>query len=217
MPDLILDALAHIPDVFFIQIGSNDGVANDPLHQLIITHRSWRGIFVEPLSTVYDRLVTNYCEESRFTFVNAAITTATGHCDFYSVSESASSLLPDRYRPWSTQLGSLDRAHILRHFDGILAPFVVCNQIECLTLRDLLSMHNVSAVDLLHIDAEGADFSILLQLDFLRYAPRVILYEHKHLSHADASSATSVLVQAGYSVTHFADDTLAVRARSNVA
>lgn len=43
----------------FIQIGSNDGLANDPLREFVLSKR-WKGILVEPVPYLFDRLIDNY-------------------------------------------------------------------------------------------------------------------------------------------------------------
>src|ERR1700692_184685 len=55
---------------FFVNIGANDGVAGDPLVDLI-RHNGWcKGIFVEPVSFLFERLRKNYGSSDRFIFEN---------------------------------------------------------------------------------------------------------------------------------------------------
>jgi len=69
----ILKAVAGKPAVFFVQVGSNDGVQGDPIHDLIVSRESWRGIFIEPIDFLFQRLRKNYGEAERFVFENVAI------------------------------------------------------------------------------------------------------------------------------------------------
>jgi hypothetical protein len=80
-----------------------------------------------------------------------------------------------------------------------------------LTFRQLCEKHNVSRLDLLHIDAEGADAEILEQVDFRKYQPSVVLYEHNHLSEGDQENVNQMLDRAGYTCVRIRIDTLAVR------
>jgi hypothetical protein len=80
-----------------------------------------------------------------------------------------------------------------------------------LTFRQLCEKHNVSRLDLLHIDAEGADAEILEQVDFRKYQPSVVLYEHNHLSEGDQENVNQMLDRAGYKCVRIRIDTLAVR------
>jgi len=46
-------------DVFFIQIGANDGKTYDYIYP-IARDRGWRGVLVEPIGYLFSRLVENY-------------------------------------------------------------------------------------------------------------------------------------------------------------
>src|SRR4051812_3099016 len=48
--------LAKRDEVFFVQIGSNDGKRNDPIHDLAIGNESWNGLFVEPVPQLFEKL-----------------------------------------------------------------------------------------------------------------------------------------------------------------
>ncbi|EIC31006.1 MULTISPECIES: FkbM family methyltransferase [Methylomicrobium] len=49
------------------------------------------------------------------------------------------------------------------------------------TLADILHDHDITALDFLSIDVEGAELDVLLGFDFMQYHPRLILLEDKHL------------------------------------
>ena len=72
-------------------------------------------------------------------------------------------------------------------------------------------------LDLLHIDAEGSDGEILEQVDFTKYQPNVLLYEHSHLSKADQQNASQLLDRTGYECVRIGIDTLAVRRAASTA
>ena len=62
----ILKSLNEKDQVFFVQVGSNDGIRGDPIHELIIANKKWRGIFIEPVRFFFDRLKHNYGNSNRF-------------------------------------------------------------------------------------------------------------------------------------------------------
>lgn len=88
---------------------------------------------------------------------------------------------------------------------------MVSASVNCLTFHQLCEKHSMSRLDLLHIDAEGADAEILEQVDFTKYQPSVVLYEHKHLSEGDQQNVNEMLDRAGYECVRIRIDTLAVR------
>jgi hypothetical protein len=53
---------------------------------------------------------------------------------------------------------------------------------------------------------------VLKQIDFARYRPKLILYEHRHLNDADRTAAASLLSREGYRLIDCGPlDTMAVR------
>ena len=215
-PDLtiqqrILRALDRKPKVFFVQVGSNDGVQGDPIHDLIISHKNWSGIFIEPIDFCFQRLRNNYGVDERFVFENVAIGTERGTKAFYYVSEKARRDLDLPY--WHDQLGSFDKSHITRALGEQMLPYVVEEDVECLPLQDVLDRNGVETIDLVHIDTEGFDYKVLSQLDLRRYQPSIILFEHHLLPQEEFAQARNQLRDAGYRLLQYGNDTLAVRKR----
>ena len=204
----IVKTVGSKPSVFFIQVGSNDGVQGDPIHDLIVSREGWRGIFIEPIDFLFQRLRNNYGNADRFIFENVAIGTEKGSKKFYYVSEKAKELdLPY----WHDQLGSFDKAHITRALGEELIPYIVEEDIECLPLQDVLDRNRVDAIDLLHIDTEGFDYKVLSQLDLKRYKPSIILFEHHLLSDDEFGKARKLLRGSGYRLLQYGNDILAIR------
>src|SRR5688572_4948675 len=207
--DQILKALASKRSVFFVQVGSNDGVQGDPIHDLIVERESWRGIFIEPIDFLFQRLRGNYGNSERFIFENVAIGTENGSKKFYYVSEKARTELDLPY--WHDQLGSFDKAHITKALGEQMLPYIVEEDVECLPLQAVLDRNAVDAIDLIHIDTEGFDYKVLSQLDLERYKPSVILFEHDLLPDDEFVKARKLLRGAGYRLLQFGNDILALR------
>lgn len=209
--DRILKAVGSKPSVFFVQVGSNDGVQGDPIHDLIVSRENWSGIFIEPIDFLFQRLRKNYGEAGRFIFENVAIGTEKGTKTFYYVSEKARTELDLPY--WHDQLGSFDKAHITRALGEQMSPYIVEEDIECLPLQDVFDRNRVEAIDLIHIDTEGFDYKVLSQLDLERYKPSIILFEHHLLSDEEFVSARKLL-RGAYRLLEYGNDTLAIRKSS---
>lgn len=196
--------------VRFLQVGSNDGRFGDPIAPLIQAHNDWEGIFVEPVPYAFEGLKRHYGEEQRFTFEKLAVGEGFEEKPFYYVSEQAKMALGSSLPPWYDQLGSFQRAHIVKHLDGVLEPYIVEEKIECVPLSYILEKNDVQRIDLLHIDTEGFDYRVLRQFDIERFRPRVILFEHKHLQAAELRSAYERLLNNRYRIRVLNGDTLAV-------
>ena len=210
--DHILKAIGDKPSVFFIQVGSNDGLQGDPIHDLIVSRNSWSGIFIEPIDFLYQRLRKNYGDAERFIFENVAIATEKGSKKFYYVSEKAKNELDLPY--WHDQLGSFNRAHVTNMLGEQIMPYLVESDVECLPLQDVLDRNRVNAIDLMHIDTEGFDYKVLSQLDLKRYKPSVILFEHHLLPNDEFVKARKLLRGNGYRLLQYGNDILAIRRSS---
>ena len=207
----IVMALGQKRKVFFLQVGSNDGLQGDPIHDLIINHKTWAGIFIEPVEFLFQRLKKNYEDADRFVFENVAIGNEKGTKRFFYVSDKAKDELELPY--WHDQLGSFDKNHILQALGDQLSPYIIEEEIECLPLQDVLDRNQVAAIDLIHIDTEGFDYKVLSQVDLNRYKPSVILFEHSLLVDGEMEKARSLLHKAEYRLFEYGADTLAVRWR----
>ncbi|WP_114750960.1 FkbM family methyltransferase [Pleomorphovibrio marinus] len=175
-----------------VQIGSNDGKTRDPLYPLMKEHICWHGLFVEPVPYLLERLRGNYmslASPNRFHFYNGAVNDGSPQ-DFYFIDPHAKYVIPG-LPDWYDQIGSFDRLHILGHMEGRLAPFILRMKVKGTTLPVLLDMFCIKHIDLLHIDAEGYDWAILSQLDLQTFIPKIIIFEHKHLSENELNQSVA--------------------------
>jgi FkbM family methyltransferase len=208
MQQQILKAIGNKADVFFVQVGSNDGVQGDPIHDLIIAREHWRGIFIEPINFLFCRLRNNYGDSERFVFENVAISNRSETKKFYYVSEKAKTELDLPY--WHDQLGSFDKKHITRMLGDQMHPYIIEEDVECQPLQVILDRNRVDAIDLLHIDTEGFDYQVLSQVEFKRYKPSAILFEHHLLTDDEFFKARKLLRRSGYRLVQYGNDTLAL-------
>jgi FkbM family methyltransferase len=163
---------------------------------------------VEPVPYVFKRLVSNYAGCVGLSFENAAVANRTGVRELLYLKETEEAL-PNYY----DQIGSLKPNVIMKHAASIpnfhkhLAKITV----NTITLSDLLAKYSVEKIDLLHIDAEGYDFEIIKQLDFQRFTPALILFEHKHLDVTENMQCKQYLRALNYRLVVEAGNTAACR------
>jgi FkbM family methyltransferase len=195
-----------------VQVGSNDGLQNDPIAALIRTNPDWQVLFIEPLPHLFRRLVANYPHSPQYRFENVAISEKNEIRPLYYISDEIKKTR--EYVPWwYDQLGSFDKAHVLKHGKEF-EPFITSEAVRCEPLRDILARNRIRKIDFLQIDTEGYDYEVLKQVDLEISPPRAILYEHRHLSREERSAARRLLSRAGYRM-HSDDwgDTLAIKCR----
>ena len=209
------DRMQYNRDIFFVQIGAHDGQSADPIHQRVKQYH-WRGLLVEPQPSAFQKLTEAYQQEPQLKFENAAIASEDGTATLYRVKEQGTNL------PfWYYQIASLDRDRVIDVLERwkteekeIVFPAQVSDLIEelpipSLSIKTLLSKHNVDQIDLLVIDTMGFDFEILKLFPFESIKPAVIHFEHNHLSSDDQAACLELLMDQGYSLAKVAVDTIA--------
>jgi len=212
---------AHDRRVRFVQIGASDGMRSDPIREFVVRDR-WSGVFVEPLPTVFELLKANYRYLARrrvLTFVNAAISTADAPgLQFWSYDDRFLAALPLEARLEYLRKASFDRRHAMAFArargqdESILAEI----RVPCLSLPSLLARHgDGAAVDLLVVDAEGHELSILSGLD--RESPRIeaIFFESHNLG-PTRTPLFRHLEGLGYRLFEFEGDAVALQPDSSL-
>ena len=66
-------------------------------------------------------------------------------------------------------------------------------------------------LDLLHIDAEGADVEILRSIDFASVSPEIVMFEHFHMSNAEHAEMRAMFEKCGYELVLGSMNTIARR------
>ena len=202
--------LAHLmlrkKDIFFIQIGANDGITCDPLHKFV-TEFGWSGILIEPMPGAFARLQKTHHGNGKLKLVNAALSHQDGSRPLYTVRMDADTFQrADMY-------SSFDKNVVLRNsrFVPDIADRIVELEVPCISVNTLLKEIGDRTVDVLTIDTEGFDYEILKMIDFAQWKPAVICYEHTHLNRSDMQAAASLLAKQGYRMTRDNLDTIAYR------
>jgi hypothetical protein len=105
--------------------------------------------------------------------------------------------------------GSLNRDYVIDSIQNAMrvykakggksaAEYVLETPVRCEPLMSVLARHRVERIDVFQVDAEGSDYQIIKQIDFARFRPKLILYEHCALSAEDIAGAQALLAANGY-------------------
>ena len=190
-------------DIFFVEIGANDGIANDPVHRYVRDH-GWSGLMIEPLPEVFETLKENYREYPDVTPLNFAIGDSDGTQKFYTVR------IDPGMRQAAHQFSSFRREILERQTQWVpdILDRIEERTVECLSFNTLLERYvGDRDVDVLQIDVEGYDFEILKMIDFDRVKPSIINYESSNLTKAEQNACTRLLVDQGYRLAMGDSDT----------
>lgn len=196
----------------FIQVGSNDGVSQDPIRDLVLA-TDWKGILVEPLPHIFKRLKANYAEIShRLIFENAAVSQQEGVLPMYFINtleNPGEKGLPD----WYELIASLDKDFLLSQIPEVPNAEAMVDQMEvpCLSVKSICDKHDVGRLDFMHVDAEGHDFDVIQSVDLDSYCPYIIIYEHDHMSAEEWQECSDYLAKWGFDSLQIQRDTWCVR------
>lgn len=143
---------------FYIDIGSGHPVYDNC--SLLFYLKGWHGITVEP-NPFLARLTR--AVRTRDRHIEALVGAARGQAAFYLVNEyhGLSTMIEGHARSALSQFGKTSQA--------LTVPVT--------TLRDICEQHAPPACDFLKVDVEGAEPDVLLNGDWQRFRPRIIVVE----------------------------------------
>jgi FkbM family methyltransferase len=156
----------NVKNKFFIEIGASNGLdsSNTSLFEFYL---NWNGICIEPNKVQYDKLIKNRnCKT-----YNCCVGNENAIKQFLEIKGPVSPLsgLMETYDP--------------RHLDRIAAEVNKTNDviekknIEVKTLATIMNENNITHVDYLSIDVEGAELQVLEGIDFKNHNIDVISLE----------------------------------------
>ncbi|WP_417514037.1 FkbM family methyltransferase [Minwuia sp.] len=192
--------------VTIVQVGANDGSANDPLGRMIAAHpeRIARALLIEPQTDAFGRLSGRYAGQAHITCLNAAIDRTAGERPVYSIDKDAvEARIGQRM---SDGIASFDRSHVasvLRaNTDGLtdaeIDELITSEVVAVTTLAAASAEVGTDQPDILLVDTEGFDAEIMRMALEAGWRPALLQYEHKHLSPQDRREISSRLMAEGY-------------------
>lgn len=200
--DLLPRFIATLPeDVFFVEIGANDGINFDPIYETVVS-KNWSGVYIEPQKKVFETLKGNFEGKENIYFENIAITKTDTFIDLYSPN--------DQLVTENTLVASMELNNgVLRHFDKdqLKKETVEGKPFEYIVDKyDLLSKKRT----LLLIDVEGFEKDVIDSIDFSSFKPSYLIFEHAHLTYDIHREINAGLVKKGYKIYLDKYDTLAI-------
>jgi FkbM family methyltransferase len=214
--DAALHSLGRLrgPDVFVVSIGAMDGVTYDSLRPYVDRY-GWSGLFVEPVPDQFDALVRSFAGASpsrRLQFERAAIADRDGDVEMVRV--PASLVQTGQVGAWLIGMSTLwpprngfTRGHERIAFEQHAQRF----RVPSMTVPSLLTRHGIDRIDVLQIDVEGYDWTVLRQFDLARYRPAVVRVERGSVPLDEQRAMHEHLQAHGYAVIASGEDLVGIR------
>jgi len=144
-----------------VVIGSNDGASGEYVFPLI-ENQYKKVLIVEGSPEVFKRLEKNYSHFHNVTLLNDVITSDGRDVIFYEATKSGG------------ETNSILKNHIENFVDKDYREI----NTKSIGINELLISQGFDDLDWLHIDIEGMDDEVILNLDFTKiHKPKVIIYE----------------------------------------
>ena len=193
------------PNLFFLQIGANDGRMDDPVFLLVLRYRL-SGLLVEPMPDAFRQLRQNYAGQDQLLFENCAVDVCNGQRTLYRVQsriyeDERADGVAGFLRP-----ALLQNRSVLPGLEKNLESITV----KTMSMESLLEKHRVATVDILIVDTEGYDYEIVKLALSAGLRPSIVYYEHVHLSPVDQDACQRLLADYGYRFSNAGQNTLAI-------
>jgi FkbM family methyltransferase len=158
-----------------IQIGANDGQRFDILNDFIKKYCPFV-VFLEPIKSNFDKLKKNYSNQKNLFFENLAISVNNEISQLYKVKDT----MLHSYDDHVVGITSFIKQHLVNH--GIKKNHIIKVDVKSISIKDLLEKHSIKNLDLISIDTEGYDGSIVI--DFLNNTKLrpIIIFEYIHIN-----------------------------------
>ena len=155
---------------FYVDVGAHDGITiNNTLY--FEKTNSWTGINIEPIKPVFDKLVTNRPNNIN---LNCAVCNNDGETEFLFNTGHTEMISGIR--------NTFDNRHLQRlHSENMqMGSTTKIIKVNTKKLETILDEHNVSHINYLSIDVEGAEFEVIKSIHFEKVFIDVIGFENNY-------------------------------------
>lgn len=154
----------------FLDVGAHNGISiNNTLY--FEKNNNWKGINIEPIKKVYDELVINRPNSIN---LNIAVCNNDGESEF---------ILVDGY---SEMISGLKSEYDSRHFSRLKNELIKYGgvsqmiNVETKKIETICDENNISHINYLSIDVEGAEFEVIKSINFDKVFIDVIGFENNY-------------------------------------
>lgn len=155
--DVLIDRVFRKQTGFFIDVGAGHPISCSTTKFFSLS--GWRGINIEPLPQFFVEFASDRPNDIN---LNCAAGRARGTAKFHILQDPGM---------------STNSPGQLAHVDPALRVGERCIEVELRTLADICAQFVTGEIDLLKIDAEGAEGAIIAGADWRRFRPRLLVIE----------------------------------------
>jgi FkbM family methyltransferase len=173
-------------DGFYLDIGAHDGISIN--NTFVFEQLGWRGVCIEPLPDIFQQLKQN----RKCDCYNAAIYDLAG-------TDSIDFVKADGLEMFS----GINECMTKTHKRTIISSNAKLEyiKVKVLTFNSLMSNYpNITHIDFLSMDVEGAEMRVLKSIDFNKYSFGLLCVENNEENIGDGEKIIKVMQENGYAV-----------------
>ena len=193
-----------------IQIGANDGMSHDHLHNIIKKFRL-ESLLLEPIKKYFLNLQNNYSNYDNVRVENSALSTNNEILFLHKVNPEYF----NKYGTLSNGISSFYKEHLLKH--GIKEKHIIQEKVNQISFEELLKKYSISSFDLLLVDTEGYDSHIVN--DFFLKVKKIrpiIIFEWSHIKNIELENTLNAIIDNNYSFFPLGDDIFCTPIEKNI-
>lgn len=191
-----------------IQIGSNDGLRFDSLNKLIKKYKP-KSILVEPIKEYFDQLKINYGDYNNIFFENVAISVNNEINKLYKVDKK----FHYKYGEHIKGINSFEINHLFKH--GVKKNHIIEEEVKSISIGDLFKKYDFE-IELLVIDAEGYDASIVTDLLINSNYRPFIIFEYIHVNHLHLEKLDKLFKEKNYKFFKIEENLICIPSEFNI-
>lgn len=154
---VILEFFKDQPEGIVLDIGAYHYATFSNSRALI--NKGWHAVLVEPSPRCFSTIMRFYNNDPKVTLINACVSDRYGMIEFYDSEGAVASTDKEHFARWST---------LQKDFIKIWVP----------TIPAFMLTHVVTKCDLISIDCEAHDFTILKNLPLHTMQPKLVCIEY---------------------------------------
>lgn len=170
----------------FIQIGVNDGVQSDWFREFILKN-NWHGLMIEPHPLYIKEAIQSYSHINNLTWIESAVTnTPNVSKTLYYVDQRMVDNVAIQYKG----VASFDKEHLIKH--RVQLQDIKTIDVPCVSLSSLLDKYNFWDVDMIVMDVEGHEKSVIESCDWSKCNPSILIFETAHMAESDIRDIVNI-------------------------
>tara|TARA_A100001035_G_C27771276_1_gene496494 strand:- start:867 stop:1709 length:843 start_codon:yes stop_codon:yes gene_type:complete len=213
--DFLATLFSKNENLKIIQIGANDGISSDPLFKYVKNYKG-KILLIEAIPYYCEKLKKTYAGNPNIIVCNKLVDSTKSEKKFFYIDPLVADEMNGNgpFNQWAHCQGSTEKENIIynikynrfrgKNYRKNINKYIKSIKeidIKSIPLDELISEHDgfENCIDLMVLDVQGAEFSILKNLNSMKIKPKFLIYEDDgSMSSSDSKNLYIFLISLGY-------------------